>query len=118
VSGTLETKEVESTLETFFAGLDTRDAGTIQEIWHPDAKLFLHNAILNARPLSFLLGLPDLMDFQVREIRWVDIQGAIATARVDYSMSVGVHSGYFHLAKADGRWRIANWVDHGLASRN
>jgi hypothetical protein len=118
VSGTLEIKEVESILETFFAGLDTRDAGTIREIWHPDAKLFLHNATLNARPLSFLLGLPDLMEFQVKEIRWVNIHGAIATARVDYSMSVGNHSGYFHLAKAGGQWRIANWVDHGLASQN
>jgi hypothetical protein len=118
VSGTSETKEVKSTLETFFAGLDTRDAGAIREIWHPDAKLFLHNAILNARPLSFLLGLPDLMEFQVKEIRWVDIQGAIATARVDYTLSVGVHSGYFHLAKADGRWCIANWVDHGVVSQN
>ena len=99
-------------------GLDTRDADTVREIWHPDAKLFLHNAILNARPLSFLLGLPDLMEFQVKAIRWVDIQGAIATARVDYTLSVGVHSGYFHLAKADGRWCIANWVDHGIVSRN
>ena len=28
--------------------------------------------------------------------------------------SSGVHSGFFNLVKVNGRWLIANWIDHGV----
>lgn len=110
-----EVEKVKNVLETFFEGLDTHDGTTIRQIWHPDAKLFLNNAILNTRPLSFLLGLPEDMDFEIKKIKHIDVHNVIATARVDYLMSVGLHSGFFNLVKANGEWFIANWVDHGAA---
>ena len=118
MSETAEVKQVQDALETFFQGLDAGDQTTIRQAWHPDAALFLHNAVLKTKPLSFLLNLPDHMDFGIQAIRHVDVQGIVATARVDYRLAVGHHSGYFNLVKADGKWIIANWVDHGLSRRN
>jgi hypothetical protein len=113
MSETIEVEKIKTLLETFFAGLDTHDGTIVRQIWHPNARLFLNNAILNTRPLSFLLNLPNCLDFQIQAIPHVDVHEVIATARVDYLMSVGLHSGFFHLVKANGEWFIANWVDHG-----
>jgi len=115
VNETTEVEQVRTALETFFEGLDARDALTICRIWHPDAQLFLNSAILNTRSLSFLLSLPDLVEFKIKEIRHIDVHQMIATARVDYAMPIGSHAGFFNLVKAEGEWRIANWVDHGVA---
>ncbi len=109
-----EVDTVKDVLESFFEGLETGDTSTIRQIWHPNARLFLNSAILNTRSLAFLLSLPDAMDFRVRAVKHIDVQEVIATARVDYRLSVGVYSGFFHLVKANGAWRIANWVDHGV----
>jgi hypothetical protein len=115
VNETTEVEQVRTALETFFEGLDARDVLTICRIWHPDAQLFLNSAILNTRSLSFLLSLPDLVEFKIKEIRHIDVHQMIATARVDYAMPIGSHAGFFNLVKAEGEWRIANWVDHGVA---
>jgi hypothetical protein len=76
--------------------------------------LYLNNAILNAKSLSFLLSLPDCLSFKVCDIRSVEVHRAIAMARVDYAMEVGLHSGFFSLIKREGAWRITHWVDHGV----
>jgi len=110
-----EIEQVKDVLLTFFEGLDGQNRTTIRQIWHPEARLFLNNAVPNTRSLPFLLGLPDAMDFSVREIKQVNVQNVIASARVDYRMSIGVHAGFFNLIKIGGQWRIVNWVDHGLA---
>lgn len=112
-----EIEAVENTLRIFFKSLDDRDNLTICQIWHPEARLFLNNAVPNIRSLPFLLHLPDAMDFRVREIKHVDVQNAIATARVDYCLAVGIHAGFFNLVKVNGSWQIANWVDHGVQDR-
>jgi hypothetical protein len=109
-----EVKEVEGALTVFFEGLGAGDRALIQDAWHPEAKLFLHNATLTSRPLSFLLNLPEHMDFHVQAIRHVDVHEVIATARADYDLAVGMHSGFFTLVKVKGRWLISNWVDHGV----
>jgi hypothetical protein len=114
VSKKAEVERVKQVLTSFFAGLNTRDNTTVREIWHPDARLFLNNALLNTRHLSFLLSLPESMDFRIQAIKHIDIAEAIANARVDYSLSVGHHAGFFNLVKVDGKWLIANWVDHGV----
>jgi hypothetical protein len=108
-------EEVKRVLSTFFQGLGSQDEATIRRVWHPDARLFLNNAVLNAKPLIFLLSLPESMGFEIRDIGYVDVQGGIATARVDYGLSIGTHSGFFNLVKDGGRWFIANWVDHGAS---
>ena len=113
-----EAQQVISALETFFQGLCSRNESTIRQFWHPEARLFLNNAVLNAKPLSLLLSLPDCLGFQVRAIDHVDVHRIVATARVDYSLAVGSHSGFFNLIKADGKWQIANWVDHGRVRQN
>jgi hypothetical protein len=109
----MEVQHVEHVLSQFFQGLNANDRATIRRLWHPDARLFLNNAILNAQTLPFLLSLPDSIDFDIEEIRCIAVDGAMATARVDYSMPVGRHSGLFSLVKANGQWIIANWLDHG-----
>jgi hypothetical protein len=43
--------------------------------------------------------------------------GTEGMARVDYSMPIGAHSGFFNLVKAEGKWLIASWVDHGTVRR-
>jgi len=48
------------------------------------------------------------VDFRVREIKQVDVQNAIATARVGYWMSIGVPAGFFNLIKPRGQWRFVN----------
>jgi hypothetical protein len=113
-----EAEQVRAALETFFQGLGRRDQATIRRLWHPDARLFLNNAVLHAKPLSFLLSLPDCLDFQVRAIDHIDMHRVVASARVDYAMTIGTHSGFFNLVKADGEWQIANWVDHGQVGQN
>jgi hypothetical protein len=115
VARTMEVERIRQVLSTFFQGLDTHDSTTIEEVWHPNAKLFLNNAILNTRTMSFLQRLPEFMNFRIEEIKHIEVDGGIATARVDYLMSIGIHSGFFNLVKADDKWFIANWVDHGMA---
>jgi hypothetical protein len=114
VSQTIEVQQVQDALRAFFRGLDAGDQATIRQAWHPDAALFLHNAVLKTKPLAFLLNLPEHMDFSIQAIQHVDVQGFVASARVDYHLAVGLHSGFFNLVKADGQWVIANWVDHGV----
>jgi hypothetical protein len=118
MSQTKDVEKVKSALETFFKGLDDHDDTIVRQIWHPDARLFLNNAVLSTRPLSFLLGLPKFIDFKIREIKHIDVHQAIATARVDYLMPVGLHSGFFNLVKVQGQWLIANWVDHGTTTKH
>ena len=113
LGGTTEAEAIKDLLMTFFHGLDCRDGAAIRRVWHPDAKLSLTNAVLHTESLSFLLNLPDMVDFEVQAIRQVDVCHLIATARVDYQMPIGNHSGFFTLVKSAGRWLIANWVDHG-----
>ena len=110
-----DVEQIRMALRTFFESLDSRDVATICRIWHPDAQLFLNSAILNTRTLSFLLSLPDLVEFKIEKIRHIDVHQMIATAGVDYAMPIGSHAGFFNLVKTDGEWRIANWVDHGIA---
>jgi hypothetical protein len=109
----MEVEHVEQALSLFFQGLNANDGATIRRLWHPDARLFLNNAILNTQSLPFLLNLPDSLDFAIEEIKCIDVDRVIATARVDYSMPVGRHSGFFSLVKTGGQWMIANWLDHG-----
>ncbi|MGD8623992.1 MAG: nuclear transport factor 2 family protein [Anaerolineae bacterium] len=109
----MEVEHVEHILSLFFQGLNANDGATIRRLWHPDARLFLNNAVLNTQTLPFLLNLPDSIDFAIEEIRCIDVDRATATARVDYSMPVGRHSGLFGLVKANGQWVIASWLDHG-----
>ena len=113
-----EIQEVEGTLTAFFEGLGAGDRAVIQRTWHPEARLFLHNATLTPRPLSFLLNLPKQMDFHVQAIRHVDVHEVIATARADYDLAVGMHCGVFTLVKVKGQWLIANWVDHGVEAHS
>lgn len=110
---TIEVQQVRAALEAFFQGLGNRDRVRICEVWHPEARLFLNNAALSAQCLSFLLDLPEALRFEICAIPHVDVHCVIATARVDYRLSVGEHSGFFNLVKAGGRWVIASWVDHG-----
>jgi hypothetical protein len=114
VSEAVEIQEVRIALESFFHGLNVCDEATIRRLWHPDALLFLNNATLSAKPLSFLLSLPDCLSFEVSDIRSIEVHRAIAMASVDYATAVGLHSGFLSLIKREGAWRIAHWVDHGV----
>ena len=107
-------QEIKDTLETFFRALDARDENTLHRLWHPDAKLFINATDLAVRPLSFLLGIPAHVRCELQAISQVDIHELIATARADYRLAAGIHSGFFNLVKVDGCWLVANWVDHGL----
>jgi hypothetical protein len=113
VDKTIEVQRVRAALEAFFQGLGNRDGVRICEVWHPEARLFLNNASLSTQSLSFLLGLPEALVFEIRDIPHVDVHSVIATARVDYRLTVGQHCGFFNLVKAGDRWFIASWVDHG-----
>ncbi len=114
---TIEAQQVRAALEAFFQGLEEQNGAAIRELWHPEARLFLNNAALSAHALPFLLGLPEALDFEIRDIPHVDVHCVIATARVDYRLAVGQHSGFFSLVKAGDRWVIASWVDHGAMGR-
>lgn len=106
--------KVRNVLQTFFEGLDTHNEAAIRESWHPDATLFVNGSELDVRPLSFLLGPPGQVRFELEDVRHVDVHGVIATARADYTLSVGIHAGFFNLVQVRGKWLIANWVDHGV----
>jgi hypothetical protein len=112
MDGSAAMNEIKRTLEVFFAALDRRDERSLRDLWHPDAALFVHGTELAARPLSFLLELPEQARFELAAIRHVDVHEVIGTARADYGLWTGIHSGFFNLVKASGGWQIANWIDH------
>jgi hypothetical protein len=114
VTSATDAEKVRNVLQAFFEGLDTHNEAAVRESWHPDAMLFVNGSELDIRPLSFLLGLPGQVRFELEEIRHIDVHGAIATARADYKLSVGIHAGFFNLVQVGGKWLIANWVDHGV----
>jgi hypothetical protein len=115
---TIEVQEVKSVLQTLFEGLDSHNTISIRETWHPDAMLFVNGTELSIKSLSFLLSLPEHVHFTLDGIKHVDVHNVIASARVDYRLAVGVHSGFFNLVKANGKWLIANWVDHGVEEQD
>jgi hypothetical protein len=114
VNGSAAIQEVNSALEAFFVALENQDETTIRDLWHPDAALFINGTDLAVWPLSFLLGVAEQVRFELAAIKHIDVHEVIATARADYRLSVGVHSGFFNLVKANGQWQIANWIDHGV----
>ena len=105
---------VKSTLEGFFAALDSHDETILRDLWHPEAALFIHGTDLAVRPLSYLLGVAEQVRFELAAIKHIDVQEVIATAQADYRLSIGFHSGFFNLVKVNGQWQIANWIDHGV----
>jgi hypothetical protein len=116
MSANVDVEQIRDVLEVLFESLNTRNDEQIRQVWHPAATLFLNSTVLCIRPMSFLLSIPDLVRFEIEQVRHIDVQQAIATARVNYRMPVGTHAGFFNLVKVDGQWLIANWVDQGLVA--
>jgi hypothetical protein len=114
VNGSAAIQEVNSALEAFFVALENQDETTIRDLWHPDAALFINGTELAVRPMSFLLEVAEQMRFELAAIKHIDVHEVIATARADYRLSVGIHSGFFNLVKTNGQWQIANWIDYGV----
>jgi hypothetical protein len=109
-----DAEAVRRVLRNFFEALDGRDHKRALETWHPEGNLFIGGV---AQSQSFFQSLPPFIRFRVDEVRCLEVEGSIATARVGWRMempgSMGVHVSYFHLVEGEVSWRIVSQVDLG-----
>ena len=104
--------------EFLFEGLKTSDTGLLDQIIHPDWRLFnvRDDHLVQYARTDFYSWLSGEEDAQTRyEILSVDITGPIASVKTREDAGDHFWIDYLHLAKAEGRWWVVGKIAHPVS---
>jgi hypothetical protein len=110
-------RQIESTIQHYINGAKSGKGNDMKPAFHQDATIFGHiGSDLFAGPIQKLFDWNDengpATDI-VTSITNIDVEGSIATARVESDNWTGHRfTDFFTLLKVDGEWKIMNKVFH------
>ena len=101
--------------EYLFEGLKTSDTNLLDQIIHPDWRLFnvRDGSLVQYARADFYSWLSGEEDAETGyEILSVDVTGPIASVKIREDAGDHLWIDYLHLAKAEGRWWIIGKIAH------
>lgn len=109
--------DVEQVITNFVKSVDTRDAGAISKSVISSANIFTYNQIANKLDNYSASQFLDLVKngqkggwTRTCSVSSVDVDGNVASAKIDISDSRLKESGYVTLIKDNGTWKVATQV--------
>jgi ketosteroid isomerase-like protein len=107
-------EDVEQVITNFVKSVDTRDTGALSKAVFPGVNIFTFNQISNKLDNYTAAQFADLVRngqkggwIRTLNVSSVDVEGNIASAKVDITDARLKESGYITLIKDDGSWKIA-----------